>query len=316
MFLFLYAFCAGALGAPAEQALVLEHMDVEATVNKRTPTDLTVTVHIEEGLPIESLWSDTHDFVVEEDEWGATISLLDSARRDRDVHLAWTMAGENPRGAAFASEDGFVAVTLEPRVLEDVLSQQKWELLFVLDASGSMRGQPWETATSAVRLALYSMGSDDTFNLVRFSDESTGLFNAPVPANETNIAAAEQWLELYDGGGTQMEKGLIHSLKMPGDPEALRLILLLTDGYLGKEGDIFEIVRENIGNSRLRDWSKANPTVCGFHLICSKPPATAREPLFQSGAAFCRVFPRPTRAHARGVLGSVVRRRSPLDKHL
>lgn len=218
-------------------------------VTRDTPYDLDVAVHITEGMPVESLWSDTHAFEVDEDPLRTSVFV--SSHRDSDVHLAWTLAGAQPRASALVSEDGYLALSVEPRILADVEATRRRELLFVLDASGSMRGQPWDTATDAVRLALEQMSSGDTFNLVRFADSASSLFEEPQPATAANIERARQWLRTYTGGGTSMDAGIVHSLDMPGDAEAQRHVLLLTDGYIGDERRIFDLTEAHLGEARV-----------------------------------------------------------------
>ena len=223
-----------------------------------TGQELDVTVVIDEGMPVESLWSDSKTIeVIEESVWGAEVRLDPSdARPDVDFHLAWTLAGDQPRAAVVThrpdpSEDGYLALTLEPQILGDLYNAQARELLFVIDSSCSMRGRPYTTAQDTVLEALRTMRKDDTFNLVRFSGAATSLFDEPVRATPDNIARAKDWIGRFEGGGTHMDEGIIHSLNLPGNPEALRLVLLLTDGFISGERPMFEVVRENLGSSRL-----------------------------------------------------------------
>ncbi|MBT3218795.1 MAG: VWA domain-containing protein [Proteobacteria bacterium] len=217
----------------------------------RSGRDVDISVIIDEGMAIESLWSDTHDISIAEEVVSAEVTLdLGDTLPNKDFQLAWMLAGKTPRAAA-VTYDNYLAVSLEPQILKDLASQQKRELLFVLDSSGSMSGQPWDTAVSAVELALEEMVTYDTFNLVRFSDQASSLFAEPQAGTRDNIAAAQTWLGNPGGGGTNMVDGIVHSLDMPGDPKALRLVLLLTDGYIGNEEVIFDAVSDHLGEARM-----------------------------------------------------------------
>ena len=101
----------------------------------------------------------------------------------------------------------------------------------------------------AVREALAGMTEQDTFNLVKFSSGAASLFAAPQPATAENVREAAAWLATFQGGGTRMEQGLMHALSQPGDPDALRLVLLTTDGYIGDERGLFEVVEEHRGKN-------------------------------------------------------------------
>lgn len=218
-----------------------------------------ITVVLDEGLPVLDLWSDTHDLVVEDEgTWGAEVSLADGeVVPDRDFVLTWSLQGEQPRVAALVhrvdpNEPGYVALTLEPPDVAATFEPRPRELIFVLDSSGSMEGVPWETARAAVLMALDRMGTEDTFNLLTFSNDTSALYERPQRSTRQTRAEAREWLAShYDGGGTDMEKGIVASLTMPGDASAMRLVLFLTDGFIGGEDLMFGLVRKHRGRARL-----------------------------------------------------------------
>lgn len=222
-----------------------------------TGRTVDLTVYLDEGMAVESLWSDTHDIDVPwEDDSGAQVNLVDEASPDRDFVLSWTLAGHSPRAAVLAHRPradapGYLALTVEPQILDDLFVARPRELLFVVDASGSMRGWPYESARSAVLMALADAGPEDTFNLVSFSDAASSLFRRPQRVTPETVAAARAWLSNFQGGGTHMDAGILHTLDMPGDPEALRLVLFLTDGFVGGEDRLFELVRDHRREARL-----------------------------------------------------------------
>ena len=61
------------------------------------------------------------------------------------------------------------------------------EMVFVLDCSGSMSGWPLEKAKAAMERALKRLEPDDTFQVISFSNFSSQLGPAPLPATEENI---------------------------------------------------------------------------------------------------------------------------------
>jgi Ca-activated chloride channel family protein len=237
----------------------VEDRDRLVTPYTTTPLNgVDITVYIDEGLPVRSLWSDSHDIAVQDEgRWGAEVATADEVIvPDRDFVLSWTLEGEGPGVGAIAhrpdpDEPGFVALTFEPPVLDEGFVPRPRELLFVIDSSGSINGWPYESARAAVLLALDEMGPEDTFNLVRFSGAATSLFLRPRPSTPETRAQARAWLSRFEGGGTNMDQGILHSLHLPGDPDAMRLVLMLTDGYVGGEERMFELVRDNIGGARM-----------------------------------------------------------------
>ena len=228
------------------------------TPYERTGREVDLSVYIEEGIPVESVWSDTHAIEIpEEGSWGAAVELASFDRiPNKDFVLVWSLAGSQPRASVVThrpdpEEPGYLALTLEPQLLDDLFQPRPRELMFVIDESCSMRGEPFEIARATVLTALKQMGPDDTFNLVTFADRSRSLFEAPKPSTEATRAEAREWLQVFDGGGTQMETGIIHSLTAPGDPDHLRLVLMLTDGFIGGEDSMFATVKRYLGDSRL-----------------------------------------------------------------
>ena len=229
------------------------------TPHIREGQDFDLTVHIEEGVPVAGLWSATHDIVVPaEGTWGAEVRVDASDDvPNRDFALHWTLAGSEPLAMAvahrpFAEEEGYISLSVEPPVLDDHFEARPRELLFVIDESCSMSGEPYAVARGTVETALQEMRPDDTFNLVTFASDARSLFDRPQRATADTRRRAAAWLDHFEGGGTEMQTGIIHSLSMPGDPERMRLVLMLTDGYIGGETHMFSTVRKNLGsNARL-----------------------------------------------------------------
>ena len=221
------------------------------------PGNVSILVNVEEGLPLGSLYSDTHAITVEDEgTWGATVTLTDGeTQANADFQLAWTLAGRSTRAAVVVdrqgTDDGYVALTLQPPPLDSLGEPPERELVFVLDSSCSMRGRPWRAAVATVEMALERMREGDTFNLVRFSSSASSLFDEPRPVTEANVEAARRWLGRFEGGGTDMIAGIEHALDMPGDADALRLVLLATDGYIGDEKLAFRTVARKLGDARV-----------------------------------------------------------------
>jgi Ca-activated chloride channel family protein len=126
------------------------------------------------------------------------------------------------------------------------------EMVFVLDCSGSMSGRPIEQSKNAMRRALRSMNPNDTFQVIRFSENASALGPRPVPATPENIQHALRYVDsLHGSGGTQMIEGIRAALDFPHDPERLRFVVFLTDGYIGNEAQILGAVQDKLGDARI-----------------------------------------------------------------
>src|SRR6185369_3077927 len=67
-----------------------------------------------------------------------------------------------------------------------------------------------------------------------------------------NIHQAIQYVRGLDGeGGTMMIEGIKAALDFPHDPQRLRFVCFLTDGFIGNEVEITRAIHERLGPSRI-----------------------------------------------------------------
>jgi len=126
------------------------------------------------------------------------------------------------------------------------------EMVFVVDTSSSMAGEPLAKAKDVVRRALGALAPDDTFQIIRFDDRAGALGPLPIANRPRNVDLALAWLDgLEAGGGTDMTTGITAALDFPHDPARLRIVAFLTDGYIGDEDDVLALVGKRLGASRL-----------------------------------------------------------------
>jgi Ca-activated chloride channel homolog len=126
------------------------------------------------------------------------------------------------------------------------------EMLYMIDVSGSMAGTSIEQAREAVLQALGRLRTTDRFDILTFNHNYQEFSSAPSFATPENLAQARKYVEyLQAGGGTEMLPALQHVMRKPQIPGTLRHIVLLTDGDLGNEEQIFAALRQNLGDARL-----------------------------------------------------------------
>ena len=116
---------------------------------------------------------------------------------------------------------------------------------------------PRETPLSVITLEamLKLCRPIDTFQVVTFSSRASQLFESSVAVNEANIAKAVGFTRGLRGrGGTEMLKGVKLAVDAPLDPERLRIIVMLTDGYIGNEAEIIQHVGSRCGD-QIRFWA-------------------------------------------------------------
>src|ERR1043165_656257 len=140
---------------------------------------------------------------------------------------------------------------LPPKELSDV-QRQPLEMVFTLDTSGSMDGRPLEQSKLAMNYALTHMNSADSFQIINFSDQPTKFAKAPIAATPHNIQLALQHVaQMHGTGGTMLVDGLRTSLNFPPDSQRLRVVVFLTDGYIGNEDEAFRELHNCLGAARI-----------------------------------------------------------------
>jgi Ca-activated chloride channel family protein len=126
------------------------------------------------------------------------------------------------------------------------------EMLYMIDVSGSMEGTSIQQARGALLQALDQLQPGDRFGILAFSSGYHEFSSETLAATTDNLAAARRYVKnLQAGGGTEMLPALEHLMQKPQIPGYLRHIVLLTDGDLGNEEEIFAALKSQLGNARL-----------------------------------------------------------------
>ena len=223
-----------------------------AAQGTRAGHDISLSLKLDAGLPIDSVDSTTHEVIVENRvATGAFIKLRNQNEiPNKDFILRWDVAGRKINDALLThrGRDGqgfftFVLAPPEQPAREDITPK---ELVFVIDTSGSMHGFPLDKAKEAMNAAIDGLNPRDRFNLITFSGDTHVLFPSPVPATQENIADAKRFLaSRRSGGGTEMMKAIRASLAPSGSREHVRVVCFMTDGYVGNEAEIIAEIRQH-----------------------------------------------------------------------
>ena len=226
--------------------------------NERSGHDISLAVDINAGVTIEEINCVNHKINVSREMSEQMRVELDpnDAIPNKDFVLRYRVAGDQIKTALLTYRDtsggGYFTFMLYPPQDLSNRPRQPMEMIFVMDCSGSMSGQPIAQAKDAVQHALGSLEPQDTFQIVRFSNNTSQLGRQPLPATAKNIRRGKQYVaNLSGGGGTMMIKGIKAALGFPHDPERLRFVTFLTDGYIGNESEILAAVHDRLGSSRI-----------------------------------------------------------------
>ena len=220
-----------------------------------------LNLDIRAGVPIEEVVCTSHPrqaSISNPDNEHATVRLPESGiKPNKDFTVRWRVAGKQLKANLIThrpddAESGYFALTLYPPKELAELRRQPLEMVFVLDTSGSMSGKPLAQAKDAVDHALGQLTPRDTFQVIRFSDDASTFGSAPVRATDGNIDDARDYVDdLSGGGGTMMMRGLNTALDFKHDPERLRFVCFLTDGYIGNEKQILGTLHKKLGATRV-----------------------------------------------------------------
>ncbi|WP_224241172.1 VIT domain-containing protein [Hyalangium gracile] len=224
---------------------------------ERSGRDIRMTVRLDAGVALEALESTSHRLRVDQrSEREAVIRLAENERvPNKDFILRYRTAGEQLRGAVMATggRDGFFGLMLQPASRKASQGEvMPRDVVFVLDTSGSMEGPPLDAAKRAVRRAFQSLSPRDRFMLIDFADEASSFRDEPLAATRENLELASRYLDdLPAGGGTHQLAGILRALTLPRDEQRLRVVLLMTDGFIGDEAEIFARTHPLLGDTRL-----------------------------------------------------------------
>lgn len=226
----------------------------------RSGHEIDLTVSVNPGIPIEELSSPSHR--IRSRRPGASRAELALAADDRipnkDFVLRYRVAGGTPRAGMLTHTrgggEGHFLLTLQPPApaVAARATPAPRELIFVLDTSSSMTGAPLAQGKALVRRMLERLAAGDSFQIVRFEERVESLGPRMIAARPANVALALRWLDsLRARGGTLVGKGLEHALALPHDPARLRILVVLSDGYIGDEETVLRAARSGLGAARI-----------------------------------------------------------------
>ena len=223
----------------------------------QSAADLSLCVDVDAGLPLQSVTSPSHQIELARPTASqATVKLAGgSTIPNRDFVLRLLPAGSGCRAAMLTHTDqsgGYLTLLLQPPTELSALPRRPLELVFVVDCSGSMEGAPLRQCQAAVQMALTQLTPADSFQIIRFGNTAECMSKAPLPATPQNVACGNAHVQgLRAGGGTEMLAGMHAALDGARDPERTRFVAFLTDGFIGNECEVFDVVRQRLGPSRV-----------------------------------------------------------------
>lgn len=207
------------------------------------------------------------------------------AALDRDFIVRWPVVAPEVGvsvDAARPTEAGhqgqaYGLLTIVPPAAPKEAAAVPRDLIFLIDTSGSMSGRPLDQAKRVLAAMIDGLASHDRLEMIEFSNRPNRWMREPVVATREGKKAAHKWLaSLQASGGTEMRTGLLEALT-PLRNDAQRQVILVTDGYIGFEGEIISTVIEKL------------PKRCRLHTVGvgSAPNDALLKPAARAGGGVC-----------------------------
>ncbi len=221
-------------------------------------TKFDIGVKISTGMALQEIACTSHSTdITWENESTATIALSDpnTFSGNRDYILRFRLTGKEIESGLIlyeGEEENFFLLMVQPpeRIQPEDIPPR--EYIFVVDVSGSMHGFPLNTSKELLRDLIGNLKETDKFNVILFAGCSNLMSPSSVPATVENIDRAIRMIDLQIGsGGTELLAALQRAFSLPREEALSRTILVVTDGYIGADRDVFEEVRNNLQQANL-----------------------------------------------------------------
>lgn len=237
------------------------YLKTGVTPEDKAPDDgveYRINVNMNSPLAIQDLASATHTLDIKwENKKSANIHLQGTDKQvgNRDFILRYRLQDEKiVSGLTHFSWNGenYFMLLAEPpkRVMPEQVTAR--EYFFVVDVSGSMHGFPLNVATELMGNLLQGMKPVDRFNILFFSGGSQVLSSTPLQATEENTALGIAMMRNQRGsGGTELYPALLQAINMPTIDNMSRSIVVVTDGYISAEDEMFRLINESLGEANV-----------------------------------------------------------------
>jgi Ca-activated chloride channel family protein len=259
-------------------------------------TEFDIDLSISTGIALQELVCPSHKTeIVWESESVARILMATSEKYggNRDFIVNYRLAGKTIESGLmlYSGEDeNFFLLMVQPPEQVKPADIPPREYIFVVDISGSMHGFPLNTAKKLLKNLIENLKESDKFNVVLFAGGSRVMAPASVPASGENIHSAIRLIDgQKGGGGTELSLALKKALSLPADETYSRTILIITDGYIAAEKDVFHLIQQNLNRTNVFSFGIGSSVnrylIEGMAKAGHGEPFVVTQPLEAHGAA-------------------------------
>ena len=204
------------------------------------------------GFPAGTITSPSHAVKVEELPGDRRLVGLaeEITIPDRDFVLRIEVAAtEQPASTVVTQQAGDgcygMLTVFPPEVRRSSVGQTPRDIVFLLDRSGSMEGSRLASAKLGVQGCLAMLELQDRFQIIAFDSTQTSYRTDWTAATGAEIEKAIAYVaKTTSGSGTEMQPALRLALASCDNSSKTRqpIVILLTDGDVGNEGELFKLL--------------------------------------------------------------------------
>jgi Ca-activated chloride channel family protein len=237
------------------QSPALEELSVVGP-GEKSVNPVTLHVNLAAGMEIFRIDSLYHGIASKKNEDNSLdIRFTGEVRADRDFVLEWEPEkAQVPTVTLFSEQRGderYMLLMVMPPEQEQQESLAR-EVVFILDTSGSMGGESIRQAKAALLMAVERMRPQDRFNVIEFNSRARALFRDSKAGSRENVEQAVAFIDQLEAdGGTEIRKALELALDGKQKHERIRQVVFLTDGSVSNEEELFTLIHNQLGDSRL-----------------------------------------------------------------
>ncbi|MEG4504320.1 VIT domain-containing protein [Microcoleus sp. F6_B4] len=219
---------------------------------KRSGHNIAVSVEIDAGVAIGDVRSTSHQITTDRSGNIVQVQLANSDTiPNKDLILRYRVAGENTRSTVLTQSDqrgGHFATYLIPALNYKTNEIVPKDVVFLMDTSGSQRGEPLAKSKELMRRFIQGLNPNDTFTIIDFANTAKALSTTPLANTAANRQSAINYIDkLQANGGTELLNGIQAVMNFPGAATGrLRSIVLITDGYIGNENEVLAQVQRSL----------------------------------------------------------------------
>jgi Ca-activated chloride channel family protein len=204
----------------------------------QTLEDFTVAVRVKSETPLKNVYSPTHEVGVSRPSDFEAVAGVETkaAVLDRDFQLFWTV-DKKDFGLSLMTyrpdpkQAGLFLILVCPKSEVNADERVPRDVAFVLDTSGSMKGEKIEQAKKALKFCIGELAKEDRFAIVQFSTAAQAFEAGWTSADDAAKKKACAWVDGFEAaGGTNAGEALERVFALPMEKNRPATILFVTDG--------------------------------------------------------------------------------------